>query len=185
METQKARKRRFRSAFFSRYCQGTGIDIGCGRLESIGGEDKVVDWARGWDKDDGDAHTMAGVPDESQDFVHASHCLEHLDNPGEALKTWFRILKPGGHLILLMPHKHLYEKKEMPPSVWNADHRYFYLPTWDGVRGTIGMKELIESSLPEGRHQVVSIHLAADGYWRNGIHHPLGEYSFETIIRKI
>ncbi|MEM1724783.1 MAG: hypothetical protein QXW71_03295 [Thermoplasmata archaeon] len=35
---------------------------------------------------------MEGVPNCSYDFVHSSHCLEHLRDPREGLKNWFRIV---------------------------------------------------------------------------------------------
>jgi ubiquinone/menaquinone biosynthesis C-methylase UbiE len=34
---------------------------------------------------------MAGVVDGSVDFVHSSHCLEHMVDVRETLKNWIRI----------------------------------------------------------------------------------------------
>lgn len=39
------------------------------------------------------------------DFVIASHVLEHLFDPIGALFEWERIIKPGGILYLIIPHK--------------------------------------------------------------------------------
>ncbi len=36
---------------------------------------------RVWDWEDGDAQDLAGVAEDSLDFVHSSHCLEHLRDP--------------------------------------------------------------------------------------------------------
>ncbi len=37
-------------------------------------------------------------------MVEASHLLEHLDRPFLAMKEMHRILKPGGQLIIKVPH---------------------------------------------------------------------------------
>src|SRR6266850_2989405 len=42
--------------------------------------------------------------DESCDFVLSSHVLEHLANPLRALREWRRVLRPAGHLFMLLPH---------------------------------------------------------------------------------
>jgi SAM-dependent methyltransferase len=39
------------------------------------------------------------------DFCFASHVLEHIANPLKALQGWIRIVKPGGHIILVLPEK--------------------------------------------------------------------------------
>lgn len=41
----------------------------------------------------------------SYDFVLSSHTLEHSANPLQCLHEWRRVLKPGGALILVLPHK--------------------------------------------------------------------------------
>ena len=42
---------------------------------------------------------------ESRDFVVASHFLEHCRNPIGTLETFFRVLKLGGKLYLVVPDK--------------------------------------------------------------------------------
>jgi SAM-dependent methyltransferase len=42
---------------------------------------------------------------ESYDFLLASHSLEHMANPLKALKEWARVLREGGLLILVLPHR--------------------------------------------------------------------------------
>jgi hypothetical protein len=68
---------------------------------------------------------MADVADATYDFVHSSHCLEHLHDPAEALSNWFRILRPGGHLIGLVPDEDLYEQG-IWPSTFNGDHKWSF-----------------------------------------------------------
>ena len=45
------------------------------------------------------------LPDASQDFVISSHVLEHFMNPIKALIEWDRLLKPGGIIFMIVPHK--------------------------------------------------------------------------------
>jgi SAM-dependent methyltransferase len=51
-----------------------------------------------------DGSNLAGVENASYDFVLSSHNLEHFANPVKALKEWQRVLRPGGSLILVLPH---------------------------------------------------------------------------------
>jgi SAM-dependent methyltransferase len=45
----------------------------------------------------------AGIPDNSIDVMHCSHLIEHLTSPDAFLKEAARIIKPGGHLIIVTP----------------------------------------------------------------------------------
>jgi SAM-dependent methyltransferase len=127
-EMSKSISRRQRDPnFVTRYFRGSGVDIG-------GFPDPVslyreffpsVSDIRIWDLSDGDAQKMEGVVDAAFDFVVSSHCLEHLHNPIEGLENWFRILKPGGHLIVTVPEEDLYEQG-IWPSNKNLDHKWSF-----------------------------------------------------------
>lgn len=52
-----------------------------------------------------DGAKLENVADGSQDFVIASHLIEHLPDPIGGLLTWQRVLKPGGKLFLVVPDK--------------------------------------------------------------------------------
>lgn len=124
-ECGKAAMRRLHEpGFGTRYFVGDGIDVGGGYdpLWSYRELFPAIRSCRNWDLADGDAQEMAGVPDDTFDFVHSSHCLEHMVDPFEALANWFRILRPGGHLVVLVPDEDLYEQGVWP-STWNSDHK--------------------------------------------------------------
>ena len=52
-----------------------------------------------------DATNLSRLSDESYDFVLSSNNLEHIANPLKALEEWLRIIRPGGHLLLVLPRK--------------------------------------------------------------------------------
>lgn len=49
--------------------------------------------------------TEVPVDDAVYDCVIASHCLEHISNPIKALLEWHRLLRQGGLLLLILPHR--------------------------------------------------------------------------------
>ena len=52
-----------------------------------------------------DAEALSTISDQSQDFVIASHVLEHMESPLLALTNWMRVLRTGGMLYLAVPHR--------------------------------------------------------------------------------
>lgn len=40
----------------------------------------------------------------SYDVILASHVIEHIANPIGALRSWSRLVKPGGRILLVVPH---------------------------------------------------------------------------------
>ena len=135
-ECSKAIPRRRRDpAFAETYFVGHGLDVG-------GGDDglgtQAADWpqmlsCRTWDVPDGDAQFLATVPADAYDFVHSSHCLEHMVDPKEALAHWARVVKPGGYLVVLVPDEDMYEQGVFP-STFNGDHKFTFTiykaPSW-------------------------------------------------------
>lgn len=53
----------------------------------------------------GEATDLGFIADGSYDFVLSSHTLEHVANPLRALSEWKRVLKDGGLLALVLPHR--------------------------------------------------------------------------------
>lgn len=130
-ECSKAAKRRALDPLFTELCfVGNGIDIGAGP-DGLGTQAALfprMGTVREWDLPDGDAMLMAGVEDNTFDFVHSAHCLEHLHNPATALGHWLRIVKPGGFVVVTIPDEDLYEQGEWP-STFNPDHKVTFT-TW-------------------------------------------------------
>jgi len=127
-ECQKSILRRLHDpAFHQFYFVGDGIDVG-GGYDGLDNYVKLfprIRSVKNWDLKDGDAQLMAGVPDALYDFVHSSHCLEHMRDPYEAIRNWWRILKPKGHLVVMVPDGELYEQG-IWPSTFNSDHKHTF-----------------------------------------------------------
>ena len=43
--------------------------------------------------------------DNSLDYVVSSHVIEHFKNPLTALREWYRVIKSGGYIFTICPHK--------------------------------------------------------------------------------
>ena len=185
-ETWKAKERRIKDGFFDKYCNGRGIDIGCR-------SDVLLPTCDLWDltiSPDMDAKFMAGIKDETYDFVYSSHCLEDIDEPKVALINWYRILKPGGYLILFIPHRDLFERVHFLPSPCNKDHKHFFLIDKHEAPHTLGIIPLITEVLTN--YELLYVKKCDDGYKctymdrGNGFFSLLieGECSIELVLKK-
>jgi SAM-dependent methyltransferase len=150
---------------------------------------------RSWDLPDGDAELMESVGSNVFDFVHSSHCLEHTRNPQIALDNWLRILKPGGHLVCLIPDEDLYEQGVFP-STFNPDHKHTFTiykeKSWSSQ--SINLIDLISKT--KVKNQVLKIELL-DATYRYHLNEmigrnrfdqtltPIGECAIELILRRI
>jgi len=164
-QTRKAEKRRIEEGFFEQYCQGHGIDIGCGGF-------MVTCGCIAWDVNQGNAQEMWGVRDGQFDWVHSCHCLEHLSDPFAGLRRWWDLIKPGGYLLLLLPDRDRYEKKEQPPSDRIPSHKTFFVP-----------EEPEGETLPAGVLSVRSILATLPGVRILYIKY-VEEYSIESVAVK-
>jgi SAM-dependent methyltransferase len=176
--------------FAVRYLVGDGIDIGSGDDPLLLYQElfPAIRSVRHWDLPDGDAQMMAGVPDNSFDFVHSSHCLEHLHDPAEGLRNWLRILKPGGHMIVLVPDEDLYEQGQFP-SNRNFDHKVSFTIHKDASwsRSSVNLMGILQRLGPDA--QVLRLELldATYRYAAGAMDQtltPIGECAIEFIIRK-
>ncbi len=123
--------RRFISpAYYSQYkvtlplvvqnARGMFIDLGCGDMPYRRDVEPGVETYHSLDYIPraanvdfiGDIQSMAQIPDNTYDSAMCLEVLEHIPQPQQALNEAFRILKPGGSLVLSVPH--LSRLHEMP-----------------------------------------------------------------------
>lgn len=94
------------------FCQGVGVDVGCGDWPMPGAIPIEL-------KHGGDAMTFEHT---NLDYVFSSHALEHLADPVGALLHWKRALKPGGVLFAYLPHPDM--------RYWNPTRNRKHLHMW-------------------------------------------------------
>ncbi len=51
-----------------------------------------------------DLNAQTPLADESVDLIVSSEVIEHLENPRAVAREWFRLLRPGGALVLSTPN---------------------------------------------------------------------------------
>ena len=56
----------------------------------------------------GDLNEKIALPEQSFDVIISAEVIEHLENPRAIAREWFRLLKPGGTLILSTPNNESY-----------------------------------------------------------------------------
>lgn len=109
------------SALAHKYCVGKGLEIGgaahnpfglntlnvdlTDSLETEFKKEEIRRCGRALKVDIIASGDNIPLPDESQDFVVSSHVLEHFPNPIKALLEWDRLIRPGGIIFMIVPHK--------------------------------------------------------------------------------
>ncbi len=152
-EVQKCRAR------LANYCQGAGLDIGCG-------PEKILPQAIGVDAQGADINCDISrgldiFQPEFFDYVFSSHCLEDFINTGPILQDWWSKLRVGGHLILYLPHRDHYPNMGQPGA--NPAHRHDFVPD-----------EITREMDKFAAHELITWGVFSEG----------DEYSFEMVFKK-
>ncbi len=94
----------------SAFVNGVTLDVGCGRKPYektfFAGAEKYVGMDYLTDRSTPDvvgSATDIPLADASFDTVVCTEVLEHVPDPLKALREMYRVLKPGGHLVLSTP----------------------------------------------------------------------------------
>lgn len=94
-----------------------------------------------------DAETLGTFADGSQDFVIASHVLEHCEDPVSTFGHWLRVLRPGGIAFVAVPNKLATFDSPRPVTSWQhvlKDHQ-------DGPQGSRSAHYLEWSRFVDGK----------------------------------
>jgi SAM-dependent methyltransferase len=179
-ESSKTYKARCLNGFWDRWIKGPRVlDIGYrgarpDALPIIDGAVGVELGLRGYDG------LRLPFPDGSIDTIHSSHLVEHLPDPIASVQEWFRAIRVGGTIIIMVPSAFLYERRlTVPPSRWSPEHVRAFTPA--------SLLALIESALKPNTYRVR--HLAdEDTGYNYGLPidvHPTGALEIVCVIEKI
>jgi len=190
-ETSKALIRRLQDARYANtYFKGDGIDIGCGPdpLSKYTQQFPLMTSLKPWDLADGDAQLMTNAKDEEYDFVHSSHCLEHLYDPYEGFDNWIRICKPGGHIITTIPDEDLYEQGVWP-STHNPDHKTSWTISKDTSWSPVSINLLEFLYQYKDKVEILKVELINQAFIYDvqrfdQTYHSIAECAIEFIVRK-
>jgi SAM-dependent methyltransferase len=161
--------------------KGDGIDIGCGK-------DPILPQVMPFDLEHGDANHISAYVNKEFDFVFSSHCLEHTHKPREVLHEWYKIVKRGGHLIILVPDEDLYEQGRFP-SIFNSDHKNTFTISKNNSWSSRSHNLLDMANELGG--EIVSLELQDHGYDRSLITFNPGPWSrwlgkmFRKVTRRV
>jgi len=122
-------------------------DLGCGR-------NKTLDSAIGVDiepvSDLVGSIDDLGIASDSVDIIISRHSLEHLWSTGKALNEWYRILKPTGKIIFILPNDETINT--MDPMLSAGTHLQAFTPVefMAAVQKTRGLViEKLEEVVPD------------------------------------
>ncbi|MBF0109274.1 MAG: methyltransferase domain-containing protein [Magnetococcales bacterium] len=151
------------------FTRGIGADLGCG-------PERIWPKALGIDRTLSphgaalarDIANLAFFADDSLDYIYSSHALE--DFPASRteaiLAEWWRVIKPGGHLVLYLPHEDHYPRVGQPGC--NPAHRRNF-----NEQDTLNLMRRLTSE--GGSGAVVAL---------NEVRSAGNEYSFLQVFRK-
>lgn len=177
-ESRKSWMEKYNSGFWETYCRWWGLDIGgSGYLQDV---HPIIPTAKIIDLDypgyDGKTLPFA---DKSQDFIYSSHMLEHVSDYKNMIQEMFRVTRKNGYIIVVVPHKYLYEKKEELPSRFNADHKRLYTPA--------SLLKEVEDSLTTNTYRVRHLQDNDQGhdYTDPPETHGRWQYEIELVLEKL
>lgn len=177
-ESAKLWRQRCESGFWNAFIRGPNIiDIGYrgGTLDAV----PLHECAHGFESGDYDGLNLP-FPDGWADACHCSHLIEHVAPPEIYIQEWYRVLKPGGHMILFVPHAYLYERRlTVPPSRFSSEHLKAYSPA--------SLLGLIERSLEPNTYRIRHFKDQDSGYDYSlpKEQHPVGALEMELVIERI
>jgi 2-polyprenyl-3-methyl-5-hydroxy-6-metoxy-1,4-benzoquinol methylase len=136
----------------------TLLDIGCGTGDFLG-YCKEKNWNAIGLEPDGDARKLAlennkvdafpldhlkEIPSSSKEIITMWHVLEHVYNLNQDIKEYYRILKPGGHLVVAVPNCSSHDADHYKENWAALDlpiHLYHFIPKdIDKLMSNHGMK---------------------------------------------
>ena len=140
-----------------------------------------------------DGERLSKVGSSTQDFVIASHVLEHCQDPIGAVSNWIRVLRPGGIALLIVPDKrftfdrtrqttplaHVLRDANRGPEVSRSQH---YLEWVEHVDGKAGDEALARARALEEASYSIHFHVWDFDALRELLEHTAGKGTRTDLV---
>jgi SAM-dependent methyltransferase len=90
------------------------------------------------------------------DYVFSSHVIEHFFDPIRAIREWFRVVREGGYVFMIIPHKErTYDRnREMTHHAELMERHRSAISHADYIRRTEEARKIHESHADKGHHRI-------------------------------
>jgi SAM-dependent methyltransferase len=175
-ESSKTYIEKHQNGFFKTYMSGTGCEIGYAGYVP-GSRPILYPNCHGFDLNT-PGYDGKHIPVENNHYpwLYSSHTLEHIQDYKETIREWYRVVRSGGYIVTVVPHRDLYENKLELPSQFNGDHKHFFTPA--------SLLKYFEDSLPINSFRVRHLKDRDEGHDYNG-KVPCWLYEIELVIQKL
>jgi SAM-dependent methyltransferase len=113
-----------------------------------------------------DAERLSGIGDDAVDFAIAIHVLEHLEDPVRGLTNLARVVRAGGHVLIVLPDprrsfdrhrerttvEHVLADHAEGPQRSRATHRLEWARDIEGLQGEPMHARAAEFAAADARH---------------------------------
>jgi SAM-dependent methyltransferase len=135
-----------------------------------------------------EACDLSIIPDETYNFVLASHVLEHVANPLRALREWKRVLKVGGALAVIVSDKRrTFNHKRPFTTIEHLESDFQANTQEDDLTHLDEILRLHDLSLdpPAGSRQLFRERCLQNSFFRAMHHHVYNPEVLSLVLRRI
>jgi SAM-dependent methyltransferase len=120
-----------------------------------------------------DGIQLEHIKDGHYDFILSSHSIEHFANPLKALSEWKRVIREGGYMVLIVPHKDNTFDRNRP--ITTLDHLIMDYENNTGEDDSTHFEEVLslhDITMDNGIGDMEALKLRTiDNYNNRGVHH--------------
>lgn len=168
---------RFTKRIVGHYCRGLGCEIGPGVNPQTPRDrtiyvDRFSNYLPGHPILRDVQADAANLPfhANSLDFLFSSHALEHCPDTLRVLEGWCRVLKPGGLLVLRLPHRDCTFDRDRPVTTL-AHHIEDY-------------EKQVDYSDETHREEFLTLSMPHHHSWKEHARNPDGTWDIDYIVRE-
>lgn len=125
--------------------------------------------------------------DNTMDYILSSHVVEHFFDPIAAIEEWLRVIRPGGYVFMIIPHKNrIYDKSRPVTTVSELVDRHNGVLTRENyiVRQNANYKDLGPNPIYSWSDFIKISDVVPDGYIRldSDPQHHLSVWDYDNML---